>query len=316
MKTYYLEYISLPGGQPPSPVLRRIEPDRAVGRMVVSRETVFNAIDEWHRLKGHMGQERTHNYCRERYYNCTQSLVRIYCKTCFVCMQKNPSVVPLKGSRKPIRSNNYRDRFQVDLIDFRKMRKRDPFGVLMRWIVTTKDHATGFTHVSAIPRKRASYVAYCLQEVFGLIGYPAIFHTDNGKEFTARCILEFLRRQNPNILTVTGRPRKPSNQGSVERMNRMVKRVISSELSQRRMSGQQCNWTSILGAVTATINTQSGRGGNSVASYTAIFGQQYDQEVSCTKDAAVQCWTVGQRKKVCIPVCSACIILSDSVFMY
>ena len=103
VKTYHLEYTSLPGQQ--IPVFRRIEPDRAVGRVVVSQETVFNAIDEWHCLKGHMGQERTHNYCRERYYNCTQSLVRIYCETCFVCMQKNPSVAPLKGSRKPIRSN-------------------------------------------------------------------------------------------------------------------------------------------------------------------------------------------------------------------
>jgi hypothetical protein len=69
------------------------------------------------------------------------------------------------------------------------MRKRDPFGVLMRWIVTVKDHATGFTYVSAIPRKTARFVAHRLQEVFGLIGYPSIFHTDNGKEFTARSIL-------------------------------------------------------------------------------------------------------------------------------
>ena len=81
--------------------------------------------------------------------------------------------------------------------------------------------------------------------LFGLIGYPAIFHTDNGKEFTARSILQFLRRVNPNILTVTGRPRKPSDQGSVERMNRLVKRVIGSELAERRMAGENPNWTEV-----------------------------------------------------------------------
>jgi hypothetical protein len=43
-----------------------------------------------------------------------------------------------------------------------------------------------------------------------------IFHTDNGKEFTAKVVLEFFRDLNPNILTVTGRPRRPSDQGSVE----------------------------------------------------------------------------------------------------
>jgi hypothetical protein len=54
-----------------------------------------------------------------------------------------------KGSRKPIQSKNFRDRYQIDLIDMSKLRKRDPFGVLMRWIMTVKDHATGLTSVYA-----------------------------------------------------------------------------------------------------------------------------------------------------------------------
>ncbi len=97
----------------------------------------------------------------------------------------------------------------------RKLRKRDPLGILMRRIVTVKDHATGFTMVAAIPRKRARYVRHVLQQMFGIIGYPFIFHTDNGKEFTGRAILSHLRRMNPNILTITGRPWKANDQGSV-----------------------------------------------------------------------------------------------------
>ena len=298
VEKYMVEYIHLPDGTRRA-VLRRRENNRPNGgRIVVSREQVFDAIDEWHRSKGHMGMERTHTACREKYYNCTQLLVRIYVETCFVCMQKNPTVKALRGSRKPIRSNRYRERFQVDLIDFRKMRKRDPFGVLMRWIVTVKDHATGFTHVSAIPRKTARFVAHRLQEVFGLIGYPSIFHTDNGKEFTARAILRFLRRINPNIITVTGRPRKPSDQGSVERMNRLVKRVIASELAERRMAGENPNWTEVLGTTMAAINSQSGRCAYSASSFTSIFGQTYDEDISCSKEEARQCWTVAERLKV------------------
>lgn len=292
---YFVEYITLPDGFERA-VLRRKEPSRPHGgRIVVSREQVFDAIDEWHRHCGHMGQERTHSYCRDKYYNCTQTLVRIYCETCFVCRSKNPTVKPMKGSRKPIRSNGYRDRFQVDLIDFRKMRKRDPFGVLMKWVVTVKDHATGFTHISAIPSKTAHNVAHRLQEVFGLIGYPSIFHTDNGKEFTAREILQYLRRVNPNILSVTGRPRKPSDQGSVERMNRLVKRLIGSELSQRRLAGENPNWTEVLGAVMATINSQKGRSSYAASSYMSIFGQKYDQDFSCSKEEARLCWSVKDR---------------------
>ena len=147
----------------------------------VERAQVFHCIDEWHRDNGHMDQEKTWGYCKEKYYNVSQALVKHYCKTCPACMKKNPITQQAKGSRKPIRSRRYRDRFQIDLIDFRKLRKRDPFGVLMRWVMTIKDHSTGLTYLCALPRKRPHLIVYKLQEIFEIIGYPKIFHTDNGE---------------------------------------------------------------------------------------------------------------------------------------
>ena len=297
-KKYHLEDVSLPNGVSRT-VLRRIEKEGKVGRIVVSRESVFDAIDEWHRTgNGHMGQERTWTACKEKYFNCTQQLVRLYCELCPECGHKNPVVRPQRGSRKPIRSKTFRERFQVDLIDMRKLRKRDPFGVLMRWIVTVKDHATGFTMIAAIPRKRARYVGHVLQQMFGIVGYPFIFHTDNGKEFTGRAILSHLRRMNPNILTITGRPRKPNDQGSVESMNKMVKRVLNAVLAERRLKGENPNWTEVLGSVSAAINAQYGRGKYDVAAYTSVFGCHYNQEVSTSKEEARQCWTLPQRLKL------------------
>ena len=67
--------------------------------------------------------------------------------------KKNPATKPTKGSRKPIKSKTFRERFQFDLIDFCKLRMRDPFGVLMHWILVIKDHATGFIYLCALPRK-------------------------------------------------------------------------------------------------------------------------------------------------------------------
>ena len=154
-------------------------------------------------------------------------------------MKKNPVTKNEKDSRKPIFSKNWRDRFQVDLVDFRKLRKRDPFGVLMRWVMSLKDHASKLTYISALPRKRPKLVAYKLQEIFGLIGYPKIFHTDNGKEFTAKLILELLRQLNRNILAVTGRPRRLRDQGSVENASAMVKRVLGAVLAERRLPGRR-----------------------------------------------------------------------------
>jgi len=145
------------------------------GRIVTNREDLFDAINEWHSANGHLGFERTWTYCQEKYWNVTQDHVDFFCKTCHACSKSNPVTKKLTGSIKPIFSKNFRDRFQVDLVDFRRLRKRDPFGVLMRWVMTLKDHATGLTYVTALPRKQALLVAHKLQEVFGVIGYPKIF---------------------------------------------------------------------------------------------------------------------------------------------
>ncbi len=91
-----------------------------------------------------------------------------------------PATKKLLGSIKPIFSKNFRDRFQVDLIDFCRLRKKDPFGVLTSWVIILKDCAIRLIYICALPRKQAHLVAYKLQEIFGLIGYPKIFHTDNG----------------------------------------------------------------------------------------------------------------------------------------
>jgi transposase InsO family protein len=173
-------------------------------------------------------------------------------------MKKNRVSRNEKGGRKPIISKTFRDRFQLDLINFRKLRKRNPFGVFTQWVLTIKDHATRLMYLCALPWKRPDLIAYKLQEIFGLIGYPKIFHTDNGKEFTAKSFLKFLRHLNPNVLTVTGRPRRPRDQGSIENINKFVKRVLGMGLSERREAGENPNWTEVFGSVAATINSQHG----------------------------------------------------------
>jgi hypothetical protein len=107
---YCLEPIQVPREEP-HVVLRRRELDKdkkmVAGKIVVPREQVFDAIDEWHQGHVHMGQERTWTYCLPKYFNVTQHLVRIYCKTGVACSKKNPVGNPQKGSRKPIMLLNW-----------------------------------------------------------------------------------------------------------------------------------------------------------------------------------------------------------------
>jgi hypothetical protein len=220
--SYSLEVIHPPGGDAHT-VVRRLEKNNkgklVPGQIVVSMEEVFDAIDELHRGNNHMGQERTWTYCKDKSFNISQNLVKHYCKTCTVCCKKNPVTKLTKGSRKPIKSRAFRESFQFNLINFCKLRKRVPIGVLTHWILVIKDHDTGFIYLCALPRKQANQVTYKLQEIFGVIGYSKIMHSDNGKEFRAKIVLELLRNLNLNICSVYGQPHCPQDQGSVESMN-------------------------------------------------------------------------------------------------
>jgi hypothetical protein len=62
--------------------------------------------------------------------------------------------------------------------------------------------------------------------------FVLLFNSDNGKEFIATVVADLLKESNPNCYIVTGRPRTPREQGSVESANKVVQQVlkcISSE---------------------------------------------------------------------------------------
>ncbi len=94
-----------------------------------------------------------------------------------MCMKKQPTVPPRKGAKKPIISPEFHDRFQVDLIDMRTMRKKDVYSVMQHWIMTIKDYSSSLVYLTALPRKTAVFVAAKLEKYFGFVGYPHIFHT-------------------------------------------------------------------------------------------------------------------------------------------
>lgn len=140
VKEYKVESGAFPDGTPKQTLIR-IEADRPdAQRTVLPHTKIFDAIDEIHEAGGHMGQERTYTECSKKYYNVTQELVKIYCESCRSCLEKQPAISAHKGAKSPIVSAQFRDRFEVDLIDLRKKQKRDIYGVMQRWIVTVKDH--------------------------------------------------------------------------------------------------------------------------------------------------------------------------------
>jgi hypothetical protein len=100
-------------------------------------------------------------------------------------------------------------------------------------------------------------------------------------------------------------------------MNKLVKRILGSVLAERRLAGENSNWTEVLGIVAATINTQHGRSSYDVSAYESVFGQSYDHDLSCSKEETRQCWTLDQRMGVTnddadfVEYCKRIFILRD-----
>ena len=250
-------------------------------------------------MTSHAGRDNTYGSIKDRFYNVTQDDVSAFVKTCPACQSKNVSLKKLPGAKKPITSSDFRTRFQIDLIDKRSNPQDCIYGVTRRWIMTVKDHFTGFAALEALPRKRPKYVAWELLRIFALIGYPKIFHTDNGNEFTANEIIEFLKSINPGILSVTGRPRRPSDQGSVENLNKFGKRLITASEDEERIKnpGSKPNWVALLPKIAISLNSMPGKDVNNTAPYSAVFGMDYHDGLEDTVDEVRKCKTVEELLK-------------------
>jgi hypothetical protein len=62
-------------------------------------------------------------------------------------------------------------------------------------------------------------------------------NSDNGKEFIASIVVDLLKESNPNCYVVTGHPRTPRDQGSVESANNVVQQVLKRASRQRIICG-------------------------------------------------------------------------------
>jgi hypothetical protein len=100
---------------------------------------------------------------------------------------------------------------------------------------------------------------------------------------------------NPSIVTVTGCPCTKNNQGLVEIMKIIAKRINNKTEEEHPQIGNVISWTMYLGIIMAAINSMEKRRLNGLSSYEAIyrisFGgvEQYSMKQLCS------CSTVSER---------------------
>lgn len=169
----------------------------------------------------------------DKYYNITEEAVKLYIEGCQECQMRRNKTTSKSAIVKPIRSQDFNQRCQVDLIDMRSEADGE-----YKWILNHQDHFTKFLHLRPLKYKTAEEVASHIVDIFQTNnGAPLILQTDNGGEFVNEWLKE-IAKQWPGMKLVHGRSRYPQSQGSVEAANKEIKRMLGSWARQNNST----NW--------------------------------------------------------------------------
>ena len=99
-----------------------------------------------------------------------------------------------------------------------------------------QDHLTKFVVLRPLQKKSADEVIKYPLDVFSLFGSPHILQSDNGREFKNVNLATMIREKWPECKIVHGKPRHPQSQGSVERVNKEIKKVLGSLMRKTKIS--------------------------------------------------------------------------------
>jgi len=135
-----------------------------------------------------------------------------------------------------------------------------------KFILNYQDHLTKFVQLRPLQSKRAEEVAYVLLDIFLIFGAPVMLHSDNGREFVNKVISE-LKILWPELKIVHGKPRHSQSQGSVERANQDVERMLASWMTDNKST----NWSVGLKFVQFMKN-RAHHSGIKMTPYKAMFG--------------------------------------------
>jgi hypothetical protein len=188
------------------------------------REVIFRKSDKtiimemFHDNKGHLGIEKTYNAISEIYYwKNVYSDVSNHIKSCPKCqhcgyLKKTDDVLhPI-----PIVAPWYH--VGIDLVKMPKSKSGNSY------ILSLVDYFTKWPEAIAIPDKKAETIASSLYKIFLIMGFPAIYSSDQGREFVNSVMSSLIEKTNAVHRISTAY--HPQTNGLVERFNQTIQQMI------------------------------------------------------------------------------------------
>ena len=133
-----------------------------------------------------------------------------------------------------------------------------------------QDHLTKFVILRPLRNKSAVEVTDNLRDIFCLFGPPHILQSNNGREFKNVNLATMIREKWPECKIIHGKARHPQSQGSVERVNREIKKVLGSLM---RKTNDPC-WVKYVNLAQYSINTSPHSTLQNNTPYRILFGRE------------------------------------------
>ncbi|CAF1013044.1 unnamed protein product [Brachionus calyciflorus] len=230
-------------------------------RFLVPFEHLFDTIYRIHLQVGHKCRDVMMPACKKNHLNLSVDMINIFNNTCQQCLMNKKRNKTTGLVVKPILSKNFNSRAQMDLVDMQTL----PDGEF-KWIMVYQDHFTKFIILRPLRAKTAVEVTNALFEVFSFLGIPAILQSDNGREFRNQIVVA-LKSMWPDLSLIHGRARHPQSQGSVERANADIKKMLATWMRDNKST----KWSVGLKFVQLKKN-HSHHTGIKCTPYKAVFG--------------------------------------------
>ena len=201
-----------------------------------------------HKLASHPGIHKTYERVSKSFFwHAMRRDIDLYVRTCKQCSQnKKPSVRP-KAAMQNYRVGAPMERVHIDLLGpFNESEEGN------KYIVVIVDQFTKWMECYAVPDQSAETVCQVLvKNCLSKLGPPRTIHSDQGRNFESEIFQQVCRAF--EIAKTRTTPYRPSSNGQVERMNRIILQSIRCYLG-----GHIRKWDKhlhLLGmAVRSTIN--------------------------------------------------------------
>ena len=127
----------------------------------VNVEDTYDVVRRAHFSTGHEGRDRMLKELGKNSFNVTQDALELFKSYCQECQKKRKHPMTKGVVVRPILTNDFSSRAQIDLIDMQSMVQNS-----FKWILVYHDPLTKFVILYGITSKRVAEVAHHLLDIF------------------------------------------------------------------------------------------------------------------------------------------------------